>query len=786
MGSARRLAAAAAVATLALLTPWAATAQGDSPDAAVVGRWIGSYGLESPEDVPVFRDAGFNLAILEVPLSFGTRDEDDDELLALLDACLQAGVGCYVGLRISGVPGEGPMDMCPYDHAFREELGTAIWRLTRAVAAHPNVLGWVTPSQTSDLVSTRSVDFSRFLMEQYGEPRALSEAWGSAYRDWPLATEQAAWDSSASSELGLNRPVMDVAAFRWRAHTDLLCLFRDTFAAYDPAALPLMAGQESTYWALANVPAGYTGAITGIFPRWGEPPDLTQNAVAVDVARAGGLRRAFFGIDLNATVTPSQLRRYLSAAWVRGAWGVVLSDWHGVAGSEDMRQAVQDGWVDATRLWSYEPRPTTALLYEPVHGGPLSPSGTPLYGLLDLPGWPSEPMAALQTYAYGHRWGGMDVLPAHLATPAVLSRYRTVLAPQLYDAREDLVGMLWDWVRAGGVLYCDVGIGSLQTGSFQALTEPLITLLGVLRIGQLAPGEFDGQVYMESPSLPSLREGMSTTGMPFRGLVGDARVTAGAKPTLVFRSRRDRNRNNQLMYAGIMVNDLGSGAVVFSTTPCLDDWRPDDPTGRMFWGDLLSRGARIEKATPGPIVGGPLDARSGQGMAVVANYAPGAEPVHLVLRNAVGAVLTDCLVHTGQDVPETEVLSQVAGGGLLAARDLPLQVVNPEALVAVHEYGPRGLSLTIGPPDAAHGYVVGRGAWIEGGTPVRYAMLLRSGELPILPNEEFDLIVTVPGGAVTTRRVVADGSGAVSILVDTSPAVEVTLRPRALQEVGFP
>ena len=40
---------------------------------------------------------------------------------------------------------------------------------------------------------------------------------------------------------------------------------------------------------------------------------------------------------------------------------------------------------------------------------------------------------------------------------------------------------------------------------------------------------------------------MSTTGMSFRGLVGDARVKPGAKPTLVFRSRRDRNRNNQLM-----------------------------------------------------------------------------------------------------------------------------------------------------------------------------------------------------------------------------------------------
>ena len=51
-----------------------------------------------------------------------------------------------------------------------------------------------------------------------------------------------------------------------------------------------MAGQESTYWALANVPAGYTGAITGIFPI-GRAPDLTQNAVAVDVARAR-LRRA--------------------------------------------------------------------------------------------------------------------------------------------------------------------------------------------------------------------------------------------------------------------------------------------------------------------------------------------------------------------------------------------------------------------------------------------------------------------------------------------------------------
>lgn len=781
------LAARAAVATILLALASAVPAQDQSSEAPVVGRWIGSYGLESPEDVPVFHDAGFNLAILEVPLSFGTVEDDDDELLAVLDACLQAGVACWVGIRISGVPGEGPASMCPYDNAFREELGTAVFRLTRAVAAHPAVVGWVTPSLTSEMVGARPNDFARFLAERYGgDLRALSRAWGRACGDWVDATEALAWESSRKSPLGLNQPIMDVAAFRWRVHMDLMQLFLSTYGAYDPIGLPVFAGQENTYWALANVPIGYEGAITGVFPPWGGAPDLTQCAVAIDVARAGGVRRAFFGIDLHAAVTAEELRRYLSAAWVRGAWGVVFSDWHGVAASEEMEKVLNEGRADATRLWDYEPRPTTALLYEPIHGGVLSDSRTPLYGLLDLPGWPSEPMAALRLYGNGHRWGGMDVIPAHLVTPDLLAQYRTILAPQLYDAPDELVGTLWDWVRAGGVLYCDMGIGSWQSGSFQALTEPLIALLGVLRIGLIGPGEFDGRVYMESPALPSLHEGMSTEGTPFRGLVGDARVTAGAKPMIVFRSRRDRNRNDQLMYSGIMVNELGSGAVVFSTTPCLDDWSPSESLGRLFWGDLLSRDARIEKAAPDSIVGGRLDARAGHGMAVVANYAPGTEPVHLVLYDAVGAVLTDCLVHTGQSVRETEILSAVPGNGLLAARDLPLEVLSPEALVVVHEYGPKGLSLTIGPPDAAHGFVVTRGGWIEGGTPTRYAMRLGSGELPILPNEEFDLILTVPGDVVIRRVASADGSGVVNIPIDTAPAIEVTLRPQTAREVGQP
>jgi hypothetical protein len=346
--------------------------------------------------------------------------------------------------------------------------------------------------------------------------------------------------------------------------------------------------------------------------------------------------------------------------------------------------------------------------------------------------------------------------------------------------------MLWDWVRAGGALYCDLGIGSWQSGGFQAFTEPLITLLGVLRVGYVLPAEFDGTVYMESPSLPSLREGMETRGKPFRGLMGDARVTAGAKPVVVFRTRRDPRRNRELLYSGIMVNDLGEGAVVYSTTPCLDDWYPDSPLGERFWGDLLSRGAIVEQLSSPGVRGGALDVRAGEGIAVIANYGPGPEVVRLRLTDVPAVVLTDCLVHTGRDLPHTEVLGQVPGGGLLAARDLPLEVLNPEALVAVHEYGPDGLSLTIGPPDAEYGYTLTRGGWIAGGTPIEYGFRLTSGELPILPNEELDLIVTIPGGAVTSGRVVADDAGVVTVLVDTAPAAEITLRPRAPEEVDLP
>ncbi len=686
------------------------------------------------------------------------------------------------GRRGVSPPPDGPGEIAPSDGAYRNAVGSRIYDLVRTAERRACVVAWLTPSRVSESVAARPEDLRDYLAARYGDVASLQDVWGPRCTSFTTPTRAMAAESSAATELGLSMASLDVATCDALTHRSAVGMFVDAYARFDRARRPVVAGEETAFWALANLPDGLAGAVTGISLEQAPIDPATGNAVAVDVARAGGMRDALFTVDLTRDTRAEDLRSRIQAGLLHGARGVVLSDWRTAASDPGLAEVVQDMRETLGHFEGYAPANTVALIYQPMHAGARNAVGRPLYGLLDVPGWMSEPMAVLEMYGGGHRFGGIDVIPSQCVAPGMLSQYALVLAPQLYDVDEALARELWTYVHGGGVLYCDLGIASRQTGTFRIFPEPLIPLTGVLRIDAIYPMEADAEVAWPTTATPSLPQGARTSGSSFRGPVGDARVSAGARPALVIRARRDPARMDALYYAGVFANSFGAGTTIFSSSQCLGTWTPFEPLGGRFWGDLISRAARIEDENAPGLLSGDTEVRAGGDRVAAAHY--GAEPVELSVRilDEPGIVLRGAMVEAGLlggRVPSpTTVRGLLNGGEALVARYTPLRVTGPRVLAWVSECGADGMVVALAPADSDWSIADG-GPVFHGGSPTRYDLEFGSGEMVVEPGDQFDVTVSNQGGrASETVTVTADEDGIATIGIAERGAVAITVRPR--------
>ncbi len=741
---------------------------------------LAAYGLSRAVEVAPFKEAGFDLALVELPLTYGDAEGEWESLGALLEACDREGVAVMLGMRAVAPPPDGPVAVVPSDGGYRNSVGTRIYHLIQAVEPHPCVVAWLSPSRLSEAVAPRREDLRDYLTARYADVEALQRVWGPQCADFARATRDMAAESAGRSDLGLSMSLLDVATCDALVHRTAVSMFVDSYLRFDRAQRPVVAGEETAFWALANLPAGLAGAVTGIDPAEAPIDPATGNAIAVDAARAAGTRDAFFGIDVTADTGADDLRRRIQAGLVHGARGVVLSDWRTAASDPELAEALAEARATLERFEGYLPANTVALVYQPIHMGARNSAGRPLYGLVDARGWTSEPMAALELYGRGHRFGGIDVVPAQSVGPGALARYAVVLAPQLYDVDPALGEELWAYVRNGGLLYCDLGLASRQTGTFRSFPEAYIALTGILQIRSIFPMEADAEVAGPTPVAPSMPAGARTTGLAFRGAVGDVRITAGARPALVIRARRDETRANVLYYAGVFTNSFGEGAVVFASTQCLGTWTPHEPLGDRFWGDLFSRGARIENEGAPGLLPGDTEVRDAPDRVVVAHY--GERPTDLYVRTLAepGVLVTGAVVEAGLlggRVPSPTILRGSLGPGeSLVARYAPLRVTGPRVLAWVAEYGPDGARLLLAPFDAECAFTDSE-PMFEGGSPTPYYLELSSGAMPVEPGDEFRVAIHEAGSSRDeTLAVVADERGVASIAIEERGPIEVRVR----------
>jgi hypothetical protein len=140
----------------------------------------------------------------------------------------------------------------------------------------------------------------------------------------------------------------------------------------------------------------------------------------------------------------------------------------------------------------------------------------------------------------------------------------------------------------------------------------------------------------------------------------------------------------------------------------------------------------------------------------------------------------------GASRPAPEFLGKIPPGGLLVGRAVPVTVRAATALLSVSEYGDTGIVLVAGPPDADYPFTSGKGFELKGGTPGPLALEVRSGEMPILPNEEFDLTLTEADGRPQQSRVTAGQDGVVRISLETTGCVTIEMHRRGPVGGGAP
>lgn len=740
---------------------------------------IAAYGLSNAADVPAFRQAGFDCAVIELPLDFAETDADRERFSEFLATCDAEGVAVILGLEAEDVALGAASAFSPYDRSRMNRIGAQLYELTTLVGDHPCVIAWMAPRRLSECLTSRPEDFAGYLRERYGSLDKLNDWWDTSYRDLGEATPLAVASLADIAPLGMNLALIDLADFQTRIHRDALAFYVDTFERYDPLQRPVLAGEECNYWALANLPLGMAGGVTGLRPDEAGPDPVLGNPIAVDVLRAGGLHVALHGIEVRRASNPLVLRGQMAAAFLHGAYGVVLSDWQTVAAEEELRVLLPEARAWTERTGPIGPHSSMALLYQPMHAGARSATGRYLSGLLAAEGWPSEPLSVLELFARGSRFGGIDVIPAHEASPDLLARYATVLAPQIYDVDRDLASSLWQFVKGGGLLYGDLGMGLRQSGAITALPPELIGLAGLLNIPYVLPMQLGGTVNVASPFLPSLAPDDQTDGAVFGPLIGDARLTAGASPLVVFRARRVATRGNALYYAGISINALERGAMLFSTAPALSGLTPEDTLGARFWTDLARRGPAVENRSAEGLFPRDLEVRAGGSVVAVAGYGASIPWAHVLRTGVGGAVFEGALTQTG-DAAAGDVLLRIPLGEatLAVTRALPVRAVTGATCVWVYEYGEERVRMLLAPVDADWTFTE-REPSAVGGTSAPVALELGAGLLPILPGEQFDLALRTLGGSEpTTAEATAGTDGILRLDLGVTGPVELTVTPR--------
>lgn len=586
------------------------------------------YGAQAPQDILQLPDLGVTALYLDLEVEDLSRLADLNARIALA-----ADHGLKTILAIPTVPRSFVSPPSVGGERYRQKVVELITAVIGHFRDNPHVVAWATGDYLERHLDYNAEDLRTFLRRRYGNLQALNDSWGTDFGDWGKVSREAAQQVDDKQPFGVGRALVDEADFRRQAFHDLLTLWAETIRALDTTR-PLLTGRISLYRDLLAVPPGYDAVCPFTPPDELEPDLLTHNVHAVDMARGQGQRPVVPCLRVpvdEGSYTRGELARWIALAALHGAVGIGLDSWDRLqtgpaprAIRRELSRVLRS--VRAANPFRVRPRPTIAFLYEPYGSGLEGPENRPAYGYIPdfSPGEPTNPFAA---FRLGTRFGLADYLSLDDLPLTDLSRYGVLFAPLALRLPDGAQRQLAEFVRGGGALVADLGLGVYETGSWLMLPEQLGLLCGIRRLAAMQDVRRDLTVSWVPPWLPSLPFGARTqgcfasrgktlapgqgsyTGGGTRGtrvressaaervprhVVGPACRAALEEGTGAVATLDVQYLDGQRVVGGLMGRQSGQGVVCFATHRLWANWVTSDPVYMAFHGDLCARRAAVE------------------------------------------------------------------------------------------------------------------------------------------------------------------------------------------------
>lgn len=668
-----------------------AEAPAASADAAAdaLGPLFWADNITRADELDVYARTGLNTIVVRLfwqPSPDGSLNPDDLEPqlqfaqaaarrgLKVIYALPPAPAGLDSGFRISA-------SSAPYFEVWTTWVGGAMERLKNT----PNLIGWALPDDPRGLPFTDEVGWQRWLRGNFASSAFLNSRWKSGfgsfddaslqsveamigdYRGAPLpfeegSSEMMAAQAKRAAQRGdpswLFHPAsLALAQYKWDAYRALLASWAQVVQQND-STRPIFSGRLPDYAQLLSLPPSISVSVPDLEPGVAEGDAVTHNPQAIAMARRGGRFKAIPTLLTHGSsavpgeILPALMPRWIQAAQINGAGGACFSSWPDILENTALRAAITRA-IAAPRAdsWNRKPIATAAVVISPLAEGQMVQAGSvlpsPSRGLYgfgeDMV--PHEPSYLAFALRWGTAFGSVDFLSVEDLAPdgSTLARYSTVLLPCALSLSDEQSGALSNYVRGGGVLVADMGVGALQAGSnVSALSLSLASLFGVERLMPTRHVSFNLQMTSPSPLLPSWSNqgGGKAGALLTRGAQGQRAAFAGLTGYPIAQSKTqlvatgDRwiqllppNRNGvstpRPMISGLLAHTPGgAGTALYAPWLLWSSWWPGSVGFDAFHGDLMMRNAALAAAGASSLVPQPFGADVPQ-WAPVINYADG-------------------------------------------------------------------------------------------------------------------------------------------------------------------
>lgn len=639
--------------------------------------WCG--GITDPAQLPACRAAGFTAVRLEVPWTPGATWEGLDRVIAGAQA---EGLQVILSLRAaSPPPAAGPV--APGNAEYLAQAKVWIQGVVERFRGTPNLLGWMLPDEPEAALRLTDDAFRAFLAERYGDLAGLNRAWGTRFARLTDVSANGSLILARQHPYGICRATLDVALFRQQGFVRLMQLWARFVRGVDPEH-PILTGTIGAYRCLISVPEEYAAVNARVLP--GAPE-------SVAIARRNGRFAAL------AVLPATDPLGALGGALLQGASGIGVEDWRAVSADQGVQKALAAALAQWRRTGcvTAAPTPTTAILYEPF--GESSPRPSPLLTGY-LVGTDTGELDPLFTaFRQGTPFGQVGFLAREdLADRSRLAGIRVLLCPMALSLTADDIQTLFRFAESGGVVVADAGIGCSEAGGEVASwSTGLASLLGVLALHSPMGSGGPLRIYEKSALFPSIAPGnLSAAPLGVHPFMDPPVLIRPMEKSTVLGASVDLTTPGKRLFGGILLHPVGKGWVVYASTKLWQRWSPADPLYVAFHRDLMSR-QPVVTLYDVPFVGGDVQ---------VAAFERGVAVRNTGRRNRLAVFETPseylyaglCLNMVRPATQEgVQVAAGLAPGNLGIYERTPIRCVIGEGAltVAVEEYGPEGIKLTV-------------------------------------------------------------------------------------------